>query len=97
MNSLRDFIIRQICYLKQLFSTNKKKSKKLIHALDDPRILALSVRSKTRKKVASEFDICVKTLNRWFADNNLDIPRGRICCEDLRLIYATLGIPKEFM
>jgi hypothetical protein len=55
----------------------------------------MTTKSKTREKVAGEYGICVKTLNKWFKKAELTIPRGMICPKDLIKIYELFGFPKN--
>jgi len=64
-----------------------------IFDINDPVIVELSRKPKTRNEVAGEYMVSVKVLNRWFLEKNLNIPQGLICPGDLRIIYATLGSP----
>ena len=51
--------------------------------LNDPIIAELSRVPKTRTMVAAEYDVSVRTLNRWLYEKKLDIPHGIICPADL--------------
>ena len=53
----------------------------------------MKIKSKTREKVAAEYGICVKTLNKWFKQSDLEIPRGLICPNHLEKIYSVYGKP----
>lgn len=85
---------RILCFFRKLFK-KQVLSPEFIVDLNDPHLEALCKKAKTRNKIAGEFGFSVKTLNRRFAEKNLDIPSGLICPHDLKLIYATLGIPKK--
>ncbi len=50
---------------------------------------------KTRQQMAYEFNICVRTLNRWIQKEQLDIPRGRLLIKHQLLIYRTFGDPES--
>lgn len=85
---------RVICFFRNLFKENKRSNSFIID-INDPIIISLCRHAKTRKKVATEYGCSVKTLNRRFEKQNLQIPRGLICHHNLRIIYATLGIPQN--
>jgi hypothetical protein len=55
----------------------------------------LSSKAKTRLQVSEEYGITVKTLNRWFEREYLNIPSGLIDPLHLRIIYMTFGTPKR--
>ena len=61
--------------------------------IEDPLIHNLSRDPKTRTQIADEFNVSVRTINRWLRKKNLEIPQGLICPGDLRIIYAALGPP----
>jgi len=61
----------------------------------DPKIDDLSLKRKYRNEVAKEYGISIRTLNRWFERENINIPRGFIDPAHLRLIYKTFGIPQR--
>jgi hypothetical protein len=90
-NSIRD---RILCFFRKYFKKHVQDTK-FIFDINDPVILDLCKKAKTRGKIAGEFGFSVKTLNRRFAEYNLNIPSGLICPSDLRLIYSTLGIPEK--
>ena len=48
---------------------------------------------KTRQQMAIEYNISVRTLNRWIQKEKLDIPPGRLLIKHQRLIYKTFGDP----
>jgi len=56
---------------------------------------SLHLKAKSRQEVAEEYDICVKTLFRWFKKANLKIPLGLIDPFHLKVIYETFGVPKS--
>ena len=78
------------------FFKKQVQSPKFVVDINDPVIIGLCKKAKTREEIAGEFGFSVKTLNRRFVVYNLNIPSGLICPRDLRLIYATLGIPGKF-
>lgn len=53
----------------------------------------MKIKSKTREKVAAEYGICVKTLNKWLKQSELEIPRGLINPNNLEKIYSVYGKP----
>lgn len=55
----------------------------------------LTSKAKTRQQVADEYGITVKTLNRWFERERLNIPPGLIDPFHLGIIYETFGVPKR--
>jgi DNA invertase Pin-like site-specific DNA recombinase len=55
----------------------------------------LILKAKTRKEVASEYGISVKTLNRWQKKENINLPPGLIKPLHLQIIYDTFGGPKK--
>jgi len=65
----------------------------LLFDLNNPVIVELSKKPKTRAEVAEEYNVSVKVLNGWFFEKKLSIPSRLICPADLRIIYATLGPP----
>ena len=46
---------------------------------------------KSKKKIAAEFDISVKTLSRRLKKANVEIPKGLICNELQLLIYQIIS------
>jgi hypothetical protein len=61
--------------------------------INDPIISELSRVPKTRNMVAREYNVSVRTLNRWLHEKKLEIPQDLICPGDLRMIYSTLAPP----
>jgi len=51
--------------------------------------------AKTRKEVAGEYGISIRTLYRWFKKANLHIPPGLIDPNHLHIIYEIFGDPKD--
>ncbi len=56
----------------------------------------MNVKSKTRERIAAEYGICVKTLNKWLKSVGLEIPRGMICPQSQIKIYEKFGFPKNY-
>jgi len=54
---------------------------------------SLTNRAKTKKEVADEYGICVKTLNDHLRKKNIRQIRGLLFPETLREIYKKLGLP----
>ncbi len=60
----------------------------------DPLIETLGIKVKTRKELAAEYGISVKTLNKRIKEAGLEIPTHKLLFPNkLKLIYYTLGIP----
>jgi len=55
----------------------------------------MNEKSKTREKIAGEYGICVKTLNKWLKNAKIEITRGMICPNDQKKIYEAFGFPKK--
>jgi hypothetical protein len=53
----------------------------------------LAIKAKFRYKVAREYGISVKTLNRWIKHYNLNIPKGIINPHLLKILYVKFGPP----
>jgi hypothetical protein len=53
----------------------------------------IALKAKTRQEVAHEYGICVKTLNRRFIKEKLNIPPGLIFPVKLKIIYSAFGLP----
>jgi DNA invertase Pin-like site-specific DNA recombinase len=49
--------------------------------------------AKTRKEVAFEYGIRVRTLYRWLKKTNIVLPKGLIKPYHLQIIYDRFGIP----
>ncbi len=49
--------------------------------------------AKTRKEIANEYGISIKTLNRWIKKAKLDLPSGLIDPLHLKIIYKSFGFP----
>jgi hypothetical protein len=56
---------------------------------------SLALFPKYRYQVAEEYGISVRTLNRWFKREHLDIPNGIISPFHLKIIYRTFDIPAK--
>jgi hypothetical protein len=50
--------------------------------------------AKTKKQIASEYGICIKTLNKWLKKEDIIIQRGLISPKSQEMIYEKLGVPK---
>ena len=50
---------------------------------------------KSRKIVADEYGISVRTLYRWLKKANINIPPGIVKPFNLNIIYETFGPPKS--
>ena len=50
---------------------------------------------KTRKELADEYGIDVKTFKAWLVREGLDIPPGLICPKHLALIREKFGNPAK--
>lgn len=61
--------------------------------INDSILAELSKVPKTRNMLACEYNVSVRTLNRWLHEKKLEIPQGLICPSDLRMIYSTLAPP----
>ncbi len=61
--------------------------------INDPLIAELSKAPKTRNMVACEYNVSVRTLNKWLNEKKPEIPKGFICPGDLRMIYSTPAPP----
>jgi hypothetical protein len=51
--------------------------------------------AKSKKQIANEYGICIKTLNRWFKDESIIIKRGLINPKKQEIIYKKFGTPKS--
>lgn len=52
-----------------------------------------SLRTKSRKELANEYNISVRTFRRWLARHNIKIPSGLVSPIYIRKIYQTFGEP----
>lgn len=52
-------------------------------------------KAKSKKEIANEFGICVKTLNKWLTRESINLPKGLISPKDQVVIYRKLGVPKN--
>ena len=60
----------------------------------DPLIETPGIKAKTRKELAAEYGISVKTLNKRIKEAGLEIPSYRLLFpEMLKQVYSALGIP----
>ncbi len=55
----------------------------------------LILEPRYRNKVADEYGISLRTLNRWIKRAGVDIPNGLIDPYHLKLIYKAFDIPKR--
>lgn len=62
---------------------------------DELSIISNEFIAKTRQQVAYEYDVSVRTLNRWLRNAHLKVPRGLITPHNLKKIYNTLGPPQR--
>lgn len=53
----------------------------------------LNLKAKTRKEVAIEYGIKVRTLYRWLKKEDIRLPSGLIKPKHLKMIYETFGHP----
>ena len=49
--------------------------------------------AKTRKQVAGEFKIDIRSLAVWLERQSIRLPQGALCPKTQILIYETLGLP----
>jgi len=56
-------------------------------------ILPLLKPVKTRKCIADEYEIDVRTLGRWFFKHDLSFPSGALTPRSQRIIYEAFGPP----
>lgn len=63
----------------------------------DPAIEALPLGPKTRKEVAREYDVTLKTLRCRLRKAKIDVPGGIIFPKTLKNIYNALGLPKNLV
>lgn len=50
---------------------------------------------KNRSELAQEYGVSVRTLNRWFKREGLNIPRGIIIPRNLQKIFEKIGFPDK--
>jgi len=50
---------------------------------------------KTRKQMASEYGVSVKTFRKYLRKNNIKLPAGNISPKYQEIIYKKLGNPHE--
>jgi hypothetical protein len=53
------------------------------------------LKAKTRQEIADEYGICVKTLNSRLEEANIFVGPGLVFPKTLKMIYDTLGVPKN--
>lgn len=51
------------------------------------------LRPRNRNELAREYGISVRTLNRWFKRESLNIPKGIIIPRNLQIIFEKIGFP----
>jgi len=49
--------------------------------------------TKTRSQIATEYNVCPRTLRRWLKRNGITLPPGLIFPKDQSRIYQALGPP----
>lgn len=54
----------------------------------------LNLNAKTRKEVANEYGIKVRTLYRWLKKADIKLTNGKIKPINLKTIYKTFGYPQ---
>lgn len=53
-------------------------------------------RAKSRKEVATEYQISTRTLHRWLRSSGMDkLPPKLLRPQDLMLIYQKFGLPEK--
>jgi hypothetical protein len=45
----------------------------------------------TRQQMADNYEICPRTLNKWFKEKGITLPRGLISPKDQENIYSKIG------
>jgi hypothetical protein len=53
------------------------------------------MKAKSHQRIADEYGISVRTLNRWIKRKELDIPRGLIDPFHQEQIYKAFGTPQD--
>lgn len=53
------------------------------------------LRPRNRNELAKEYGISVRTLNRWFKRESLNIPNGIIIPKNLQIIFEKIGFPER--
>jgi len=51
------------------------------------------LKPRNRNELASVYGISVRTLNRWFKRESLNIPKGIIIPRNLQIIFEKIGFP----
>lgn len=51
---------------------------------------------KSRKQLASDYGVSIRTLYRWIKKEGVSLPPGLIKPATLKLIYKKFGNPNEF-
>jgi hypothetical protein len=92
MRMIFELVERIICLVKDSFK--RRNGSQVVSIKDlDPVIIELSKRSKTRRKIASEYGWSVSTLNRKLKQKGIILPPGKVCPADLRMMYLAFGPP----
>jgi hypothetical protein len=52
-------------------------------------------KAKTRKQIAAEYGICVRTLNKWMKNEGLNFPPGLLTPAQQEEIHERLRMPKQ--
>jgi hypothetical protein len=50
---------------------------------------------KTRKQIASEYKINIRTFNRWVKESGITLPKGLIYPNKVEEIYQRFGRPEN--
>ncbi len=53
------------------------------------------IAAKSKQQIASEYGICIKTLNKWLKEEKIILKRGLINPKKQNLIYKKFGFPKN--
>ena len=51
--------------------------------------------AKSKKQIADEYGICVKTLNKWLKEERIILKRGLVKPKYQEIIYKKLNLPKN--
>jgi len=54
----------------------------------------ITLNTKSRKEIANDYGVNVRTLYRWIKKSNIMLPRGLITASQQQLIYNKFGDPK---
>jgi hypothetical protein len=47
----------------------------------------------TRQQMADNYEICTRTLNKWFKEKGITLPSGLISPKDQEIVYSKIGYP----